>query len=46
MGWMEEELVFNSWQRYEMSLYFTAWRLAVVPTQFPIQWVLGALTLE
>jgi hypothetical protein len=36
---------FNSWQRLGMFLFTTMSRLALGPTQPPIQWVLGTLTL-
>jgi len=42
MGWTTEVLCFDSQQRYEI-LFSMASRLALGPTQLPIQWVPGAI---
>jgi hypothetical protein len=44
MLWAEQP-GFDSWQELEIFLYSTVSRLALGPTQPPIQWVLGALSL-
>jgi hypothetical protein len=36
---------FDSWQEHEIFLFSTASRPVLGPTQPPIQWVLGALSL-
>jgi hypothetical protein len=46
MGWMIRVLGFNSWQGLEIFLFTTMSRMALGPTQSPIQWVLGALSME
>jgi hypothetical protein len=40
-GW----LGFHSWQGQEIFLFSTVFRLALGPTQLPIQWALGAFSL-
>jgi hypothetical protein len=45
MGWMAEKSRFDSWQRQKFSIFSTASRLTLGPTQPPIQWMLGALSL-
>jgi hypothetical protein len=45
MGWTIGVLGFGSWQGLGIFL-FTMSRTALGPTQPPIQWVLGALSLE
>jgi hypothetical protein len=44
-GLQAEMAGFNSGQRQEIFLFSTASRLALGPTQHPIQWVPGALSL-
>jgi hypothetical protein len=43
--WRAREPQFNSQQGQEIFLFSTASRLALKPTQHPIQWVLGELSL-
>jgi hypothetical protein len=38
-----DDLGFESWQRQEIYLIFRMSRLALIPTQAPIQWILGLL---
>jgi hypothetical protein len=45
MGWMIEVLGFDSWQGLGIFLFTTVSRMALGPTQPPIQWVLGAISL-
>jgi hypothetical protein len=45
MGWMIGVLGFNSQQGLGIFLFTTAFRMALGPTQLPIQWVQGALFL-
>jgi hypothetical protein len=45
MGWMMEVLGLNSWQGLGIFLFITTSRIGLGPTQPPIQWVLGALSL-
>jgi hypothetical protein len=45
MGWMIGVPGFNSWQGLGIFLFTTASRMALRPTQPPIQWVSGALFL-
>jgi hypothetical protein len=42
---MPEELGFGSWKKQEIFLFFITSRPAVEPTQPPIQWVPGAVSL-
>jgi hypothetical protein len=44
-GWTIGVLGFNSWQGLGIFLFTTACRVALGPTQPPIQWVPGALSL-
>jgi hypothetical protein len=44
-GWTAEGSVFDSWDRKEIFLSSGAFRQALGPTQPPIQWVPGALSL-
>jgi hypothetical protein len=44
-GWMIGALRFNSWQGLGIFLFTTASRTALEPTQPPIQWAPGALSL-
>jgi len=46
MGWMTGWPGFDFWQQQVSFLPTTASRLDLGPTQPPIQWVLGALSLE
>jgi hypothetical protein len=46
MGWTIEFLGFDSRRGLGMFLFTTAFRTALGPTQPPIQWVRGALSLE
>jgi hypothetical protein len=41
-----EELVFDSWHGEKTFLFSVASRLTLGPTQPPVQWVLGAPSLE
>jgi hypothetical protein len=43
---MSRRPVFDSRQRQEIFLCSIAYRLALMPTQLPIQWVKGALSLD
>jgi hypothetical protein len=45
MGWTIRILGFDSRQGLGIFLFTTAFRTALGPTQPPIQWVLGALSL-
>jgi len=45
MSWTIGVLGFNYWQGLGMSLFTTMSRMALRPTQPPIQWVPGALPL-
>jgi hypothetical protein len=45
LGWMMGVLGFDSWQGLGIFPFTTASRTALVPTQPPIQWVQGALSL-
>jgi hypothetical protein len=45
MGWMIGVLGFDSWRGLGIFLFTTASRMALGPTQPPIQGVLGALSL-
>jgi hypothetical protein len=45
MGWMIGVRGFNSWQGLGIFLFTTMSRMAPGPTQPPIQWVPGALSL-
>jgi hypothetical protein len=45
MGWTAEESGFDSQQRQQIFIFFTAPRAALGPTQPPIQWILGPLSL-
>jgi hypothetical protein len=42
---MTEEWGFNSQQGQEIFLFFAASRLALLPTQSPFQWELGAVSM-
>jgi hypothetical protein len=44
-GWMIGVLVFDSWRRLGIFLFITASIKAQGPTQPPIQWIPGALSL-
>jgi hypothetical protein len=46
MDWMIGVLGFNSWQGLGIFLFPTAFRTALVITQPPTQWVLGAVSLQ
>jgi hypothetical protein len=46
MGWTIEIIGFDSWWGLGIFLFTTMSRMAVGPTQPPIQWVLGALSLR
>jgi hypothetical protein len=46
MGWMNGVLGFNSQWGMGVFLFTTASRMALGPTQPPIQWIPGALSLE
>jgi hypothetical protein len=43
VGWMAEEIWFDSQPRQEMFLFFTASSSALEPTQPLIHWILGIL---
>jgi hypothetical protein len=45
MGWAIGVLGFESLQGLEIFLFTTTFRTALGPTQTPIQWVLGPLSL-
>jgi hypothetical protein len=45
MGWTTRVLGFDSWRGLGIFLFTTASRTALRPTQPPIQWVTGALSL-
>jgi hypothetical protein len=45
-GWTIGVLGFDSRRGLGIFLFTTAFRMALVPTQPPIQWVPGALSLE
>jgi hypothetical protein len=45
MGWTIGVLGFDSWWGLGIFLFTTASRMALGPTQSPIQWVPGALSL-
>jgi hypothetical protein len=45
-GWTIGVLGFDSWQGLGIFLFTTASRTALEPTQPPIQWVTGTLSLE
>jgi hypothetical protein len=45
MDWTFGVLGFDSWQGLGIFLFTTASRMVLRPTQPPIQWVLGALSL-
>jgi hypothetical protein len=45
MGWKIGVIGFDSQQRLGIFLFTTASRIALEPTQPPIQWVPGALSL-
>jgi hypothetical protein len=45
MGWMIEVLVFDSQRGLGIFLFTTASRTVLGPTELPIQWVPGALSL-
>jgi hypothetical protein len=44
-GWMIEVLGFGSWRGLGIFLFTTTSRMTMGPTQPPIQWVPGALSL-
>jgi hypothetical protein len=44
-GWTIWILGFDSWRGLRIFLFITASRTVLGPTQPPIQWVLGALSL-
>jgi len=44
--WISEESWFDSWAGQEIFLISKAFRLALGPTLFPIQWVLRVLSLQ
>jgi hypothetical protein len=46
LGYGLDDRGFESRQGLRIFLFTTASRLALVPTQYPIQWVPGALSLE
>jgi hypothetical protein len=46
MGWMIRVLGFDSWWGLGIFLFTTMSRMALGPTQFPIPWVPGALSLR
>jgi hypothetical protein len=45
MGWMIRVLGFDSWRGLGIFLFSAASRMALGPTQPPIQWILLALSL-
>jgi hypothetical protein len=45
MGWMIGVLGFDPWQGLGIFLFTTTSRMALGPTQPPIQWVPGAVPL-
>jgi hypothetical protein len=45
-SWMIGVLGFNSWQGFGIFLFTIVFRTALEPTQPPIQWVPGALSLQ
>jgi hypothetical protein len=45
MGWMVRVLEFNSQWGLEIFLFTTVSRMVLGPTQPPVQWVLGSLSL-
>jgi hypothetical protein len=44
MGWMTEEMRFDSWQGQEIFLFFTMSKQTLGPIQLPIQFVSWAVS--